>query len=82
MRVARLEDLGGGDDLGQEHLAPLPHLAQVEHGHGHALLQDPLGVGAVVDQPLHRRDTQVQVGDDQRPLQYLEVFVHRMRSLT
>ncbi len=76
-RVAPLEHLGAGDDLGQEHLAALPHLAEVEHRDGHALLEDPLRVGARIDEALRRRDAEVEVRGDQRALEDFEVFLHR-----
>ena len=31
----------------------------------------------MVDEPLHGRHAEIHVGGDERPLQYLEVFLHR-----
>jgi hypothetical protein len=74
--VALLEHRGRRDDLGQEDLAALPHLAEVEHRHGHALLEDHLRVDPRVDEALSGTQGRIAVGPDQGPPEKVEVFGH------
>jgi hypothetical protein len=80
--VAACEDLGARDDLRQEDLAALPHIAEVEHRDGHALLEDRLGVHPGVHEALCGAHAGVEVGHDQGSLQDLEVVRHAGSNVT
>jgi hypothetical protein len=75
-RVALLEDLRRRDDLREEHLSALPHLAEREHRLRHPGLEDDGGIHPRVDQPPGGRDGDVPVGGDERATELVEVLLH------
>ncbi|HEX2425966.1 MAG TPA: hypothetical protein VHM47_08800 [Actinomycetota bacterium] len=76
-RVALLEDLRRRDDLREEHLSALPHLAEREHRLRHPGLEDDGGIHPRVGQPPGGRDGDVPVGGDERATELVEVLFHR-----